>query len=430
LIIAIFLCLLGNGFFSGSEIAILSMKRSRVEQLIAEGSRGARWVKHLQDNMDRFLATVQIGVTLMGTLAGVIGGYLAGRYLEPVIQQTVIARWIPPALDAAILVGVVIVYVELILGELVPKALALRFTDTIAVVVAWPLDMLARFSKVLIAFLTASTRAVLFLFGIRDVGHRTFVSEEEIKHLVKEGRQQGVLDQTEEELIHSVFEFSETPVKKVMVPRPKIFALDVKTPPDDVARFIIESGFSRVPVYDGTPDNMVGVVYVKDVLRLLEKKQPVVLRKILHPVHFVPETKKVGELLKELQKRRTHLALVIDEHGSLVGLVTLEDLLEEIVGEIQDEYDWEERPVEKLRDGSLVVDGTVSAAELRQKFDIPIPESEDFNTVAGFMLDCLGAVPRGGEVVQVGDYRMTVVDVEKNRISKVKIDKVPTPVKV
>ena len=430
LIIAIFLCLLGNGFFSGSEIAILSMKRSRVEQLIAEGSRGARWVKHLQDNMDRFLATVQIGVTLMGTLAGVIGGYLAGRYLEPIIQKTMIAGWIPPALEGATLVGVAIVYVELILGELVPKALALRFTDTIAVVVAWPLDMLARFSKVLIAFLTASTRAVLFLFGIRDVGHRTFVSEEEIKHLVKEGRQQGVLDQTEEDLIHSVFEFSETPVKKVMVPRPKIFALDVSTPPEDVARSIIESGFSRVPVYDGTPDNMVGVVYVKDVLRLLEKKQPVVLRKILHPVHFVPETKKVGELLKELQKRRTHLALVIDEHGSLVGLVTLEDLLEEIVGEIQDEYDWEERPVEKLRDGSLVVDGTVSAAELRQKFDIPIPESEDFNTVAGFMLDCLGAVPRGGEVVQVGDYRMTVVDVEKNRISKVKIDKVPTPVKV
>jgi len=430
LVIAIFLCLLGNGFFSGSEIAILSMRRSRVEQLIAEGSRGARWVKHLQDNMDRFLATVQIGVTLMGTLAGVIGGYLASRYLEPVFDRSVLAGKLPAALEATVVVGLAIVYVELILGELVPKALALRFTDTIAVIMAWPLDMLARFSRVLIAFLTTSTRAVLFLFGIRDIGHRTFVSEEEIKHLVKEGRQQGVLDQTEEELIHSVFEFSETPVKKVMVPRPKIFGLDVDTPPEDVAQAIIETGFSRVPVYDGTPDNMVGVVYVKDVLRLLEKKQPVVLRKILHPVHFVPETKKVGELLKELQKRRTHLALVIDEHGSLVGLVTLEDLLEEIVGEIQDEYDWEERPVEKLRDGSLVVDGTVSAAELRQKYDIPIPESEDFDTVAGFMLDCLGAVPRGGEVVQLGDYRLTVVDVEKNRISKVKIDKVPTPVKV
>jgi len=315
-------------------------------------------------------------------------------------------------------------------GELVPKALALRFTDTVALAVAGPIRLMARVSHPFVVFLKFCTGAVLKLMRIKDEGHRTFVSEEEIKHLVKEGREQGVLDQTEVELIHSVFEFSETPVKKVMVPRPKIFALDVNTPPEDVAHAIIESGFSRVPVYDGTPDNMVGVVYVKDVLRLLEKKQPVVLRKILHPVHFVPETKKVGELLKELQKRRTHLALVIDEHGSLVGLVTLEDLLEEIVGEIQDEYDWEERPVEKLRDGSLVVDGTVSAADLRQKYDIPIPESEDFNTVAGFMLDCLGAVPRGGEVVQVGDYRLTVVDVEKNRISKVKIDKAPTPVKV
>ena len=428
LVVAIVLCLLGNGFFSGSEIAIISIRRGRVEQLIAEGSGAARRVKHLQDNMDRFLATAQIGVTLMGTLAGVIGGYLASRYLEPVLQRVPIARWLPVAVEATVMVGVGIVYVELILGELVPKALALRFTDTVALLVAWPLDMLARVSRALIAFLTASTRAVLFLFGIRDLGHRTFVSEEEIKHLVKEGRQQGVLDQTEEELIHSVFEFSETPVKKVMVPRPKIFALDVSTPPEEVARLMVESGFSRVPVYDGSPDNMVGVVYIKDALRLLEKRQPVVLRKILHPVHFVPETKKVGELLKELQKRRTHLALVIDEHGSLVGIVTLEDLLEEIVGEIQDEYDWEERSVERMRDGSLVVDGTLSAAELRQTYDIPIPESEDFDTVAGFMLDCLGAVPRGGEVVAVGEWRLTVVDVEKNRISKVKIDRVPAPV--
>jgi putative hemolysin len=211
-----------------------------------------------------------------------------------------------------------------------------------------------------------------------------------------------------------------------MVPRPKIFSIDVSTPPGDVERMMVESGFSRIPVYDGSPDNMVGVVYIKDALRLLEKRQPVVLRKIVHPVHFVPETKKVGELLKELQKRRTHLALVIDEHGSLVGLVTLEDLLEEIVGEIQDEYDWEERPVERLRDGSLVVDGTLSAGDLRQQYEIPIPESEEFETVAGFMLDALGSVPRGGEVVEVGGYRLTVVDVERHRISKVKIDKIPT----
>src|SRR6266571_4333679 len=276
----IFLLLLGNGFFSGSEIAVISMRRSRIEELA----------------------------------------------------------------------------------------------------VARPLDRLARLTHPLVVFLTASTRVVLRLFGIKDSGHRTFVSEEEIKHLVREGRAQGVLDQTEEELIHSVFEFSETPVKKVMVPRPKMFTLDVDTPPGEAERLMVESGFSRIPVYDGSPDNMIGLVYIKDALRLLEKRQPVVLRKIVHPIHLVPETKKVGALLKELQKRRTHMALVIDEHGSLVGLVTMEDLLEEIVGEIQDEYDWEERPVERLRDGSLVVEGTTTAAELRDAYHIPIPASDEFAT--------------------------------------------------
>jgi putative hemolysin len=305
-----------------------------------------------------------------------------------------------------------------------------RFAETISLLVAWPILLLARASRWIIATLTASTRGVLLLCGIRDIGPRTFVSEEEIKHLVTEGRAQGVLDQTEEELIHSVFEFSDTPVKKVMVPRPKMFTLDVDTPPGEAERLMVESGFSRIPVYDTSPDNMIGLVYIKDALRLLEKRQPVVLRKIVHPIHFVPETKKVGALLKELQKRRSHLALVIDEHGSLVGLVTMEDLLEEIVGEIQDEYDWEERPVERLRDGSMVVEGTLSGDELRRAYGVPIPESAEFETVAGFMLATLGSVPRGGEVVQVGDYRLTVVDVEKNRINKVKVEKVTAPAPV
>ena len=424
LIVAICFLLVGNGIFSGSEIAVISMRRSRIDALVAEGRRAARRLKELQANMDGFLATVQIGVTLMGTLAGVAGGYLASRYVEPMLEGTTVAAYLPPTMVATVLIGGGIVYFELIIGELVPKALALRFTDTVAMLVATPLWWMARLARGGVAILTASTRAVLWVFGLRDFGHRTFVSEEEIKHLVTEGRHQGLLDEAEEELIHSVFEFSETPVKKVMVPRPKIFALDVGTPPGEVEHLIVEGGYTRIPVYDDTPDNVIGLVYIKDVLRLLERRQPIVLRKILHPVHFVPETKKVGELLKELQKRRTHMALVIDEHGSLVGLVTMEDLLEEIVGEIQDEYDWEERPVERLRDGSLVVDGTLSAADLRASYQIPIPESAEFETVAGFLLEKLGTVPRGGEFVDLGGHRLTVVDVEKNRISKVKIDKV------
>jgi putative hemolysin len=429
LIAGIFLLLLGNGFFSGSEIAIISARRSQIETLIAQGSRAARCVKDLQDNMDRFLATVQIGVTLCGTLAGVLGGYLASRHLDPLFERSMLAAYFPPAVEAAFVVGVGIVYVELILGELVPKALALRFSETVALLVAPPLRFLARISRLAVVFLTASTRVVLRLCGVKEIGPRTVVSEEEIKHMIRQGGQQGVLGQTEMELIHSVFEFADMPVKKVMVPRPKIFALDAATPPSEVGRLIVESGFSRIPVYEGSVDNIVGLVYVKDALRLLEKRQPVVLRKILHPVHFVPETKKVGLLLKELQKRRSHMALVIDEHGSVTGLVTLEDIIEEIVGEIQDEYDWEERPVERLRDGSLVVEGTLPAAELRESFHIPLPESGEFETVAGFMLDRLGSVPKGGEVVTVDDYRLTVVDVEKNRISKVKVEKSPAAVK-
>jgi putative hemolysin len=427
--VSIVLLLLGNGFFAGSEISVISARRSRIEALIEEGRRGAGRVKALQDNMDQFLATVQIGITVMGTLAGVLGGVLASQYLEPALRPLGVPRWIPPALVASAAVGLCIIYVELVFGELVPKALALRYPETIALLVSAPFRLMARGSRWLVDFLAISTRLVLRLFGIRDAGSRTFVSEEEIKHMVREGRQQGVLDQTEMEIIHSVFEFTDTPVRKVMVPRPKVFALDMDTPPSEVGRLIVESGFSRIPAYEGSIDNVVGLVYVKDVLRLLEKQQPVIIRKILHPAHFVPEAKKVGDLLKELQKRHSHLAVVIDEHGSVTGLVTLEDLIEEIVGEIQDEYDGEERPIERLRDGSLVVEGTVSAAELRDAYAVPVPESEEFETVAGFMLDRLGTVPKGGEVAAVGDWRFTVVDVERNRISKVKIEKLTAPVK-
>jgi putative hemolysin len=420
---SIVLLLLGNGFFSGSEIAIISARRSRMESLASEGSRAASRVRALQENMDQFLATVQIGVTLCGTLAGVLGGILASRFLEPALAGHPLVRWLPAALLASAVVGIGIVYVELVLGELVPKALALRYTETVALLVSAPFRFLGRVSRGAVTLLAGSTRLVLRVFGIRESGPRTFVSEEEIKLLVREGRQQGILDPTEAELIHSVFDFKDTPVRQVMVPRPKIFALSVDTPPTDAGAQIAEGGFSRIPVYEGAIDNVIGVVYAKDALRLLERGQPVALRAILHPAHLVPETKKVGVLLKELQKRRHHLAIVVDEHGSLSGLVTLEDLLEEIVGEIRDEYDWEERPVERLRDGSLVVEGTVSVADLRDHHGVSLPESPEFETVAGFMLDQLGSLPRGGEVVRAGEWRLTVVDVERRRISKVKIEK-------
>ena len=376
--------------------------------------------------MDRFLATVQIGVTVCGTLAGVLGGVLASRYLEPALAGGTLARFVPPALVASGAVGLGIVYVELVLGELVPKALALRYTerDRAPGVGAVPADVpLARAGWW--SSWPPPRGWCCALFGVRDIGPRTFVSEEEIKHLVKEGRQQGVLDQTEMEIIHSVFEFTDTPVRKVMVPRPKIFALDADTPPGEVGSLIVESGFSRIPAYEGSLDNVVGVVYVKDALRLLEKRQPVVIRKILHPVHLVPETKKVGELLKELQKRRSHMAIVVDEHGSVSGLVTLEDLIEQIVGEIQDEYDWEERPVERLRDGSMVVEGTLLGVRAARDARGPAARRASSRPWPASCWRELGSVPKGGEVV--ADRRLALHGRRRreNRISKVKIEKLP-----
>jgi putative hemolysin len=423
IVLAIVVLLLGNGFFSGSEIAIISTRKGRVEALVARGSRTAMRLKSLQEHPETFLATVQIGVTIMGTLAGVLGGYLAKLHVEPALAGLPFPHWVGPTVVAGAAVGAGIIYVELILGELVPKALALRFSEKTALLVAWPISLLAHISGWVVRFLTASTRAVLWVFGIRKTGLRSFVTEEEIRHMVQEGRDQGVLDKTDADLIDSVFEFAETTVKDVMIPRPKIFALDVNTPQEAIGQSIVESGFSRIPVFDGTIDNVQGLIYVKDVLRLFDRQQPLNLRRILHSVHFVPETKSVRSLLKDLQRRRSHMALVVDEHGSVTGLVTLEDLIEEIVGEIRDEYDGEERPVERQRDGSLVVEGTVLCSELREGFGVPVPESPDFETVAGFMLDRLGTLPKGGELVTVGDYRFTVVDVEKNRISKVKVER-------
>ena len=290
IVASILVLLVGNGFFSGSEIAIISARRSRIEALAEEGSRAAKRIKALQDNMDQFLATVQIGVTVMGTLAGLLGGILATRHLEPLLATLPVSRWLPPAALASAVVGGAIVYVGLVFGELVPKSIALRHAETVALVVSGPFGFMARASRWVVRLLTTSTRLVLRVFGVREVRARTFVSEEEIKHLVKQGRKQGVLDQTEVEIIHSVFELTDTPVRKVMVPRPKVFALDADTPPSEVGSLIVECGFSRIPAYEGSIDSIVGLVYVKDVLRLLEKRQPVVIRKILHPVHFVPET--------------------------------------------------------------------------------------------------------------------------------------------
>ncbi len=425
---AIFIALLIvlNGFFSGSEIALIAARRSRLQQLAKDGDPRAQRVVAIQEDPDRFLATVQVGVTFVGTLASAVGGAAAVRTLSPLIAGVPLP--LASSLAEPIALGVVVVsitYATLILGELVPKSLALRHSVPLALVVSGVLDGLARAASPVVRLLTASNRFVLRLLGQKGAAERAFISEEEVKHMVEEGREQGVFDQTEQELIHSVFEFTEASVKDVMIPRPRIQAIDVETPVADVLAQIVETGKSRYPVYRNTLDEVLGILYDKDLFRLLAEKKPIVLSEVVRPAFFTPETMRVSRLLKAMQRRRMPMALVVDEYGGLEGLVTIEDLIEEIVGEIEDETDREDQAVRRLRDGSHIVDASISIHDLADQHSLAFPESAEYETLAGFVITQLQRVPRGGEIVNYEGWRLTVVDMDGRRIARVKIEPRP-----
>ena len=416
-----------NGFFAASEIAMIATRKSRIDALLERGVSSAAAVARLKNDPDRFLATVQIGVTIVSSLASAIGGAAAISYLKPQIAALplpLVARWAEAI--ALLIVVLPISYLSLVLGELVPKSLALRYSEQIACFVARPIEFLARVSSLFVKALTASSNFVLRLFG-GDAGETaSFISVDEIKSLIREGAAKGIFNETERELIHSVFEFTDTPVKAVMIPRTEIHAIEVHASLADVAKSFVESGFSRIPVFEGELDKVIGILYNKDVFKALQEKSDFRLRDHLHPAFFVPSTLPISELLKQLQRRRLAMALVVNEFGEVEGLATLEDLVEEIVGEIRDEYDREEHgPVERLPDGSMVIQGSALLKDLKADFDLPFEDSADYHTLAGFLLARLKRIPRGGEWVEENGYKMTIVDMEGRRIVKIKLDRLP-----
>jgi putative hemolysin len=419
--------ILANGFFAASEIAVIAMRKSRIDALVEKGVRSAGIVARLKNDPDRFLATVQIGVTIVGTLASAIGGAAAIDYVRPRIEALPFpfSSWAQAI--ALLIVVLPISYLSLVLGELVPKSLALRYSERIACFVAPPIDLLARLTALFVKALTASSNAVLRIFGGRDIEGATFISVDEVKSLIREGAAKGIFNETEQELIHSVFEFADTPVKAVMIPRTEIHSLEAHASLAEVAKSFIESGFSRIPVYEGELDTIIGILYNKDVFKALVDKSEFRVREHLHPAFFVPSTLPISELLKQLQRRRLAMALVVNEFGEVEGLATLEDLVEEIVGEIRDEYDREERgPVERLPDGSMVIQGSALLKDLKTDFTLPFEESPDYHTLAGFMLAQLKRIPRAGEWVEDNGYKLTIVDMEGRRITKIKIERVAT----
>lgn len=430
--IVIFILILLNGFFSSAEIAIISAKRSVIDKLAKDGNFSADVVRRMKEDPDRFLATVQIGVTVVSTLASVIGGVTAAESIKPVFESIPFA----PVQNASefLAVGSVVLlisYASLVVGELVPKSLALRYSERIACFAARPISLLSRLSSFFVRILTTSNAAVLRVLGIKGQEKRVFISEEEIKYFIREGRATGVFEETEAALLHGVFEFSDTTVREVMVPKHKFSAIDINMPSSELLKFIVETGFSRYPVYRNSIEKVVGIIFNKDVFSAIEKGKPVAPKDLMRTPYFVPNSIMISRLLREMQRRKVHMAIVVDEHGDVDGLVTIEDILEEIVGEIEDEYDVEKGGlVEKLRDGTMVIDASASLRDLEDLGIIIDEDSEEYHTLAGFMLAKLQRVPRGGEFVIYKDQRFTVVDVELNRIIKVKVEPLETPKKV
>ena len=420
----IFFLILANGFFAGSEIAIITSRRSRIKALTEEGKSRAKKLLALKDDPDKFLSTIQIGITAIGSLASAVGGAAAVEFLSPVFVGMDIPHGTATSISLFIVV-VVISYFTLVLGELVPKTLGIRFSEKMALIVSGPITFVSKIAYPLVWFLSKSNRFVLKILGLSRGTDASVMTEEEIRLILKDGEEKGVLDETEHELIHSIFDFADRHVKEVMVPNPKVLAIDINWKKNEILKFIVESGYTRYPVYEDNLDNVVGVLNNKDVLDLLVNRKTFDIRNIIHSPHFVPELKLISDLLREMQRGRMQLALVVDEYGDVSGLVTMEDLLEEIVGEIEDEHDGSaDKMVKKNKDGSMVIDGSVSIRDLKNIYGMKLTSSpDDFESIAGLILSHLQSIPRGGEVVYQDGYKFTVADVERNRISKVRAER-------
>ena len=420
----IFLLILANGFFSGSELAIISARRSTVARLVAEGNSNALIVEKLQKDPHRFLATVQIGVTVVGSLASAVGGATAVEYFKPVLDDApyAIVREAAEPISIGIVVAVVS-YFSLILGELAPKTIGLQYADRMSLLVAKPIDILAKVGGVAVKFLTLSNRAVLALFGVKPDSGQDFITREELIHTLSEGGETGALTEHEHKVIENMLDFSHTVVSEVMVPRLRVVALDIHSSKDLLMQTVREHMYTRYPVYRGDLEDVVGFVHSKDLfLHPLLDSPDFDIGKIVRPLLYVPESKRASDLLREMQRKKMQMALVVDEYGGICGLVTIEDLLEELVGEIDDEHDVGESPrAVQLPDGSFIVDGLISRNDLEELLDIKFEEGLPYDTLAGLILDELGRFPQKGERVIWRNFVLICEEVTPTSIVQVRL---------
>jgi putative hemolysin len=429
-LLIILILILLNGFFAGAEIAIITSRRNRLEQAAAGGSRGAKTALELSSNANRFLSTVQVGITCVGTLAATYGGLsLVGE----------LANWLNSSRStfvvqnsqgiALALVTGALAFTSLVLGELVPKRIALAYAERLAAFVAMPMWLLSVVARPFVALIAGATGLVLTILRVKTPDNNQ-VSIEDIEYLIESGMEQGVLKESEEVALEAL-QLRNRRVRDVMHPRIDIDAVDIETPSDEVVGAVAMSGFSRLPVYEGDLDHVLGFVYNKDIFQQHYLGRNIELRKILHAPLFVPESLTLDRLLLMFQERRTQLAIVLDEFGGTSGMVTFEDILEELVGEIYDEHrrDVEQRIVRR-DEGSWLVDGKLPVHELAENLPDGVQLTSgaaDYSTVAGLVMGNLERLPKIGDLVLDGNVRMEVVDMDGTRIDRLLVTAVPSP---
>ena len=412
-IIIVLLLVAGNGFFVIAEYALVTARRTRLVESAANGSRGAAAAVKLMDNPVRFISAVQVGITALGILLGAIGEGLLRHFFDPYVAATV----------AFILAFAIITYLSVVIGELVPKAIALEKAERVAIVVAIPITWVQRLFAPLVWVLQGSASAILRPLGIRSSPTGVVVhTEEEIRDILAEAEDSGVIEEAEEEMLYKVFDFGDKEVREVMVPRPDVVAVSVDLPAAECLAAVVDSPYTRYPAYRDTLDELAGILHVRDLFTALWEGgiEAVKVEEILRPAYVVPETKNLAVLLGEFRRSNQHLAVVVDEYGLMEGIVTLEDVLEEIVGEIEDEYDLPDDSIVILDDGRVRIDGTYPIDDFNEEFGTALPQ-EDFHTLAGFVFGELGRAPGKGDEVAFGSLEFSVANISGTRIGQLDI---------
>ena len=420
-----------NGFFSCSEIAIISLNDKKIEKLAEEGHRKAKKVRRLTASSSRFLSTIQIGVTLAGFFTSASAAQTYAPLIANAIvraNESLLPRQHLIETAAFIVITLVVSYLSLVFGELVPKKIAMAKSEKIAFAIAPVLLGISSLFYPFVKLLAASTNGVLRLIGIDPNADEEQVTEEEILMMVDVGEEKGVIEDTQSEMIKNIFELDDMSAGDVMTHRVDMTAVEADEPVATVIDAAIRDGYSRIPVYDDDPDNIVGIVYVKDLLQFIGEDLPktTTIRDVMREVYFVPETKKCGDLFKEMTEKRLQMCVVVDEYGGTAGIVTVEDIIEAIVGDIEDEYDEEEDEISKVDDNVYTVDGITDIDEIDELIGAELPEG-DYNTVGGFIISQLGYLPENGnnDTVEYKNLKFTVLSVEDRRIDKVRIEITP-----